>query len=291
MPQDVRHRANHGGKTRRSSFDSFLTPMSPYPAKSVVHQLNENSGGRPGCTNSKLKGASTKWLVQDGILLRMYSCSNPLADGVHGGRRAPSASARTGRGTRRGASSKSTVRRSSRSSSISAGVAEDFDAWRSAMGPQLFIRICVHGLYISSIDDDPALTKFVHLAVRERRKRPSNPLKLFEYVDITVYDCAALPLGGDTRTAVELRDQYRELDQQAKGRGKAGVALLVTSVSPPDGTAPRATLLRNMPVILMMEEVTDAEDPPEWKDLMRDILNNGTSIKRVIAERERCREV
>lgn len=133
----------------------------------------------------------------------------------------------------------------------------------------------------------------MHLVVRGRRNRPSNPLKLFENVDITVYDRAALPhlFGGGARTAAELGDQYHELDQQAKGRGKAGTALLVTSVSPPDGSAPRAALFRTTPVILMMEEVTDSEDTPEWKNLMRDIINNGTSIKRMVAERERRGEV
>jgi hypothetical protein len=126
--------------------------------------------------------------------------------------------------------------------------------------------------------------------VRERRKRPTNPLKLFEYDSITVYDRSALPtvvFGGDMAAAAELNRQYRELDEQAKGRGKAGVALLVTTVSPPDGNAALAAICRTTPVILMMEELTDSEDTPEWKDLMKDIINNGTSIKRMIAERER----
>ncbi|KAJ7474084.1 hypothetical protein FB451DRAFT_1247810 [Mycena latifolia] len=171
---------------------------------------------------------------------------------------------------------------------LNAGVADDFDAWRTAMGPQLFIWICVHGLEVYK-DPTNIQTKFVHLALRESLKRPSSPLKLFECGSITVYDLFALPMlfGGDVREATELVNQYRELDQQAKGRGKAGTALLVTSVSPADKNATQGALFRTTPVILMMEEVTKSEDTPEWKDLMKDIINNGTSIKRMIAERER----
>lgn len=142
-----------------------------------------------------------------------------------------------------------------------------------------------------AVYSDPANmeTKFVHLALRERKERPASRLKLFECVDITVYDRAALPmlLGGDVATATELREEYREKHQQAKARGKAGVALLVISVAPIDGKPNRAALFRTMPVVLMKEELSE-EAYPEWKDMMKDIINNGTSIKQMIAEREKA---
>ncbi|KAJ6620386.1 hypothetical protein B0H10DRAFT_2022688 [Mycena sp. CBHHK59/15] len=250
--------------------------MPSYSADSVVHKLNEHSCGHPGCRNSKLKGAAMKRCSQ---CKTVYYCS-PACQRADWARHKVWCKIEVDRAK----VEESFIEKNE----IGAGVAEDFDAWRAAMGPLLFIWICVHGLAVYR-DPTNIQTKFVHLAVRERRKRPSNPLKLFEYESITVYDRSALPMlfGGDTRTAAELVNQYCELDQQAKGRGKAGTALLVTSVSPPDGNATRASIFRTTPVILMMEEVTDSEDTPEWKELMKDIINNGTSIKRMIAERER----
>ncbi|KAJ7088403.1 hypothetical protein B0H15DRAFT_1022431 [Mycena belliarum] len=171
---------------------------------------------------------------------------------------------------------------------IGAHVADDFDAWFSAMAPQLYIWTCVHGLEVYK-DRSNIQTKFVHLAVRERRQRPSSALRMFEYESITVYDRVALPmlLGGDAREAKLVVDQYSELDLQAKARGKAGTALVVTSVSPSPGSTTRAALFRTTPVTLLMEDVTESEDTPEWKDLIKDIINNGTSIRRMMAEREK----
>ncbi|KAJ7500245.1 hypothetical protein B0H11DRAFT_1996746 [Mycena galericulata] len=241
------------------------------PADTIAYK--EYSCGFPSCRNSKLKGASMRRCSQ---CQTVHYCSTEC-------QRADWAKHKVW--------CKAEVQRAKIEQSfidkneIGAHVAEDFDAWRGVMGPLLFIWICVHGL---AVFDDPTniQTKFVHLAVRERKERPSNRLKLFEYEDITVYERSFLPrlFGGDVATAIELRDQYSEMDREAKGRGKAGVALLVVSVSPPGGDYHnRAALYRTMPVTLMMEELS-VKGFPEWKDVMKDIINTGTNPKRMVAD-------
>ncbi|KAJ6488129.1 hypothetical protein C8R47DRAFT_1126730 [Mycena vitilis] len=249
--------------------------MPSYPADSVVHRLNEHSCGSPACRNSKLKGATMKQCAQ---CRTEYYCS-PECQRADWSRHKPWCKMEA----RRAKEEQSYIDKGE----IKHTVAEDFDKWRAAMGPLLFIWICTHGLEVYK-NPKNIQTKFVHLAVRERRKRPADPLKLFEYLSISVYDRSDLPrLVYGEAGAAELNRQYRELDEQARARGKAGTVLLVTTVSPPDGDVAHASICRTTPVILAMEEVTDSEDTPEWKDLMKDIINNGTSIKRMIAERER----
>jgi hypothetical protein len=131
-------------------------------------------------------------------------------------------------------------------------------------------------------------TKFVHLAVRERKERPASRLKLFEYENITVHDRATLTsfLGhGSPAEAAELDAKFHELDRQEKAKGKAGVAFLFTSVAPPEG-ANYGPILRYTPVILQIHDLDDPEDP-DWKDQIKDMINNGYNLKREMAKREK----
>ncbi|KAF7330233.1 MSS51-like protein, mitochondrial [Mycena venus] len=246
--------------------------MPSYPADSVVHILNERSCSYPSCKNSKLKGAAMKRCAQ---CQTVYYCS-PACQRADWPQHK--------RWCRKEVDNAKREQSLIDKGAIRPGVAEDFDAWFAAMGAQLFIWICVHGLEIYK-DPTNIQTKFVHLALRERRQRSNSPLKLFEYVKIEVYDRHLLPIMLPD-FASELVEQYREYDEQAKGQGKAGVALLITGVAPPEGTVGLEGICRTSPVILQIDDVNKSEDIPQWKDLVKDIIDNGRSIKRMMAERQ-----
>lgn len=134
-------------------------------------------------------------------------------------------------------------------------------------------------------------TKFAVLSLRERQTRPSTALKMFQYEDIEVVDRATAAsglLGGDQEAAREMLDHLLEHDRQAKARGKLGAAVLIIRISTADGE--RITLLRSMPVILG-KEALDWEEMVGWRDLIQHIINEGDSIKRRVAKKEKAGEL
>ncbi|KAJ6511077.1 hypothetical protein C8R45DRAFT_921762 [Mycena sanguinolenta] len=157
-------------------------------------------------------------------------------------------------------------------------------------------------------------THFVVLLVRERRPRPSASRKLFitnvmqEFSDsvtpgaflvdllpicelsIEVFAGSALKavLGGHEVVTAETREHIRRQDAAAKERGSAGAALLVVNVLAFDDD--RIILSHCMPVFLGMDYLRHPA-PTGWKDPIKDIINKGTNIKHLNAEREKAGEV
>ncbi|KAJ6554302.1 hypothetical protein B0H19DRAFT_1153110 [Mycena capillaripes] len=149
------------------------------------------------------------------------------------------------------------------------------------MTPTLFIWICIYGLAVYRHPENMA-TKFVVLSVRQREPRPSKALKLFLYENIQVVDRSNPEpqlLGDDLEAAMEMLQRCRQHDEQAKSRGYVGAAILLVRVLKPDGES--VTLLRSMPVIIRQDALA-YEDMVGWKSLMKDIIDEGRSIKRQI---------
>jgi hypothetical protein len=113
---------------------------------------------------------------------------------------------------------------------------------------------------------------------------------MFEYVRINTFDLSALQLalGEDAAATQEVVNQFRENDDLQKSRGKAGVALLIVKVLSPGGE--HILLRAQMPVVLRMDELSQNE-VPSWKDAIKNIINQGTSIKQRIARKEKAGEI
>ncbi|KAJ7103692.1 hypothetical protein C8R43DRAFT_1114595 [Mycena crocata] len=247
--------------------------MPNYPADSIAHKINEHSCGLPDCPNSKIKGATMRRCAR---CRTEFYCSTECQRADWG---------------RHKTWCKIEVERErieQARGDLRPGLAEDFDAWRSAMGPMLFIWICVHGLEVFR-DPENIRNKFVHLSLKERSVRPTNTLKLFELVSITTYPRSEMQrvMLVDPVSHAQVVEQFRESNKQALAQGKAGVALLDVSIAPAHGDVERGGLFRYMPVVLKIEALEEEVDP-EWKELIKDIINNGTSIKRMLADRERA---
>ncbi|KAJ7856399.1 hypothetical protein B0H14DRAFT_2753040 [Mycena olivaceomarginata] len=155
-----------------------------------------------------------------------------------------------------------------------AGPRVDCNAWQRAMGPLLFEWICVQGLGVSQRPHN-IQTHFVVLSVRERQPRPSALRKLFTYESIEVFTGSALKavLGGQEAVTNE---------------EMAGAALLVVNVLTFDDG--RIILSHCMPVVLGMQYLCHPA-PTGWKDSIKDIINEGTNIKRQTAKREKAGEL
>ncbi|KAJ7670069.1 hypothetical protein DFH06DRAFT_1321086 [Mycena polygramma] len=167
----------------------------------------------------------------------------------------------------------------------------DFEAWRVAMTPTLFGWICIYGL---AVYDHPEhiKTKFVLLSLRPRLVRPSSALKMFEYENVEVIDRAAAEedglLGDDQIAIQQMTESFRQQEASAERRGMAGVAVLLVRIS--GSGDDRFNLLRCMPVILS-PDVLEYEPMDNWKSMVRWIIDEGKSIKRQIARREKTGEL
>ncbi|KAJ7908710.1 hypothetical protein B0H13DRAFT_2016327 [Mycena leptocephala] len=230
--------------------------MPTYPPDSIVHRLVEHTCSHPGCTNSKLQGAAMRLCAQCKTL---YYCTHAEL-----------------------------LKR--QAETTSGGLGEDFSAWRVAVGPIVFTWICVQGLAVFN-NPDNIRTKFVVLSVRKRIESASTPRKMYEYVRIDTFDLSALQLalGEDAAATQEVVNRFREDDDLQKSRGKAGVALLIVNVLSP-GDEHIILLRAQMPVILRMDELSQNE-MPSWKDAIKDIINQGTSIKQRVARKEKAGEI
>ncbi|KAJ7155153.1 hypothetical protein C8R46DRAFT_437009 [Mycena filopes] len=171
-----------------------------------------------------------------------------------------------------------------------AGPRVDCNAWMSAMGVSLFQWICIHGLGLASSQNSARLkTHFVVLTLRERRPRPSNFRKLFTHEGIEVFPRSELRavLGQDKMTLETLEQDHRE-DAAARARGSAGRALLVVNVLGVDSD--RILLSHIMGVILDMNALLHPPFP-EWKVAMKDLIDEGTNIKRQAAKMKKAEEL
>ncbi|KAJ6592842.1 hypothetical protein B0H19DRAFT_1245657 [Mycena capillaripes] len=247
--------------------------MPSYPPDSVVHNMKANiTCGGHGCTNSKLSGASMR-------LCRQCKAVN------YCGRECQRAD-----WPRHKAWCKSQAARMAQEEEAGiAGPRVHCNAWQSAMGPLLFEWICVQGLGVSQRPHN-IQTQFVVLSVRERQPRPSALRNLFTYESIEVFANGALKaiLGGQEAFTVETREHVHRQDTAAKERGNAGAALLVVNVLKFDDG--RIILSHCIPVVIAMEYLLHPA-LPGWKDSMKDIINEGTNIKRQTARREKAGEL
>ncbi|KAJ7460153.1 hypothetical protein FB451DRAFT_1270528 [Mycena latifolia] len=246
--------------------------MPSYPADSVVHRINEHACGATTCPNTKLGGASMRLCAQ---CKSIHYCSTEC-------QRADWA--------RHKALCKSQAAECARlqTDPAAARLVEDFKAWHAAMGPIPFTWICVHGLAVYRHPEN-IQTKFVVLVLRVRKERPSKASKMFEYDNIFVLDRSELPrvMGGEGE-ATAMTNSIQDKDKKAKANGKAGAALLITIINPVDDHETKITLFTD--VILRMAEL----DQPEtigWKNGIKDIINEGRSIKREVAAKEKAGEL
>ncbi|KAJ7862747.1 hypothetical protein B0H14DRAFT_2739711 [Mycena olivaceomarginata] len=247
--------------------------MPSYPSDSIVHNMKANiSCARHGCINSKLSGASMQLCRQcKGLNYCGRGCQR--ADWPRHKAWCKSQAARMAQEEEAGI----------------AGPRVDCNAWQSAMGPVLFEWICVQGLGVSQRPHN-IQTHFVVLSVRERQPRPSALRKLFTSESIEVFAGSALKavLGGQEAVTVETREHIHRQDAAAKERGNAGAALLVVNVLTFDDG--RIILSHCMPVVRGMQYLRHPA-PTGWKDPIKDIINEGTNIKRPTAKREKAGEL
>lgn len=83
----------------------------------------------------------------------------------------------------------------------------------------------------------------------------------------------------------EMLASCREQDEQAKRLGEVGAAVLLIHIDTAAGD-----LVRGMPVIIR-QAALGFEEPVGWKGLMKDIIDDGASIKHQIAKKERRGEL
>jgi hypothetical protein len=84
---------------------------------------------------------------------------------------------------------------------------------------------------------------------------------------------------------MDVTNIIRDADERARTQGKAGAALLITTVRSPDET--QNSLKSVSPIILRMEELLQTADQ-RWKPAMMEIINKGTNIRSTIAKREKA---
>ncbi|KAJ7216016.1 hypothetical protein GGX14DRAFT_696434 [Mycena pura] len=238
--------------------------MPSYPSSSIVHKLKEHSCGRPGCTNSKLGGASMRRCKQ---CHHEYYCSEECQEADW---------------SQHKSICQFQAEMLARENETVGSIGEDYDAWRLAMGPMLFTWIVVNALAVFH-HPEHIQTKFVMLSVKQKTERPVKALKMYCFKSILVFDRSALPqvCPGTSGTMEEI---IHDADERARAQGKAGVAMLLTCVTRPDGKS--RALLRNCPVVLRMEELQVGESPG-WEKKMQEIIDEGRSIKKMIAKAEK----
>ncbi|KAJ7683939.1 hypothetical protein B0H14DRAFT_2898387 [Mycena olivaceomarginata] len=245
--------------------------MPSYPADSFVHRLTDHTCALPECNSSKSQGASMRLCNQ---CKTIYYCSRECQR-AHWQQHKPWCTKQ--------------ALKLAHEAEVHGDAGADFELWRVAMTPTLFQWICIYGLAVYRHPND-IWTKFVVLSIRPRHPRPSNARKLFLCEDIRVVDRAAARaeprlLGGDPVAVDEMLASCREQDEQAKRLGEVGAAVLLIHIDTAAGD-----LVRGMPVIIR-QAALGFEEPVGWKGLMKDIIDDGASIKRQIAKKERRGEL
>ncbi|KAJ7453113.1 ankyrin repeat-containing domain protein [Mycena latifolia] len=124
-------------------------------------------------------------------------------------------------------------------------------------------------------------SKFIVLVLRTRTPRPTAVLKMFEYIDIFVFDrpehtlrIRGKPSEADFQAMLEVT---KEADNLAKRQGMPGAALVMTDIRTSDGAS---GLLRGTPVLLRPSALAKAKDGnSDWETPIKHIINEGLSIK------------
>ncbi|KAJ7779625.1 hypothetical protein B0H16DRAFT_1499428 [Mycena metata] len=248
--------------------------MPSYPPDILVHKITEHSCTRPGCKNSKLRGASMHLCTGCGM---NYYCGRDCQK-LDWARHKDECRRQAAR-REAGKQTHGTLN-------------DDFDAWRAAMGPLFFTETCVKGL---GVCDHPEhiQTKLIVLAVQERLERPSTPLRMFTYKSVAVLDRTLLEqfLG----TGHGVHEIMRESDEQAKLQGKAGSALILVYITPAEGKTHHNKYFRVMPIILRMEELQPKKNTENtgitWKERVKYFVNEGKSFKRTFVKQEKRGEL
>ncbi|KAJ6448617.1 hypothetical protein C8R45DRAFT_159381 [Mycena sanguinolenta] len=171
------------------------------------------------------------------------------------------------------------------STSEARDLATYFDAWQSAMGAMLYTWICVGALELSKHPQN-IQSKFIVLVLRTRTPRPTGVLKMFEYIDIFVFDRAehtlrirGKPFEADFQTMLEVT---KDADDLAKRQGMPGAALVITDIRTSDGAS---GLLRGTPVLLRPSALAK-DGNSDWEIDIKYIINGGLSIKEIFRAQE-----
>ncbi|KAJ6525274.1 hypothetical protein DFH09DRAFT_1188752 [Mycena vulgaris] len=156
---------------------------------------------------------------------------------------------------------------------------ETFDAWLRAIGPIPFTWICVGALEAKRHPENMQ-TKSVLLTLRERAggMPVEAPSRAFEYDKIEVFDRAELRRVTGATSVENILQNVGECDTKARGQEKAGAALVVTEIRTPD-EAERA-LIRFSPL-------EQEEEDGRWEERVRVVVDEGRSIRHILAKREK----
>ncbi|KAF8171612.1 hypothetical protein K438DRAFT_1852541 [Mycena galopus ATCC 62051] len=243
--------------------------MPPSPADSVVRTLNERWCSSEACNASKLRGASfSRCSSCMAVFYRSSTCQR--ADWPR----------------HKDLCKKQTaLRQRLNTSEAEQKLATDFDAWQSAMGAMLYSWICIGALELSKYPEN-IHSKFIVLVLRTRTpRRPNAVLKMFEYIDIYVFDRAehslrirGKPSEGEFQTMLEVT---KEADDLAKRQGMLGAALVITDIVTSDGAR---GLMRGTPVLLRPSALESVGD--DWEIGIKAIINEGLSIKEIFRAHE-----
>ncbi|KAJ7095008.1 hypothetical protein C8R44DRAFT_989574 [Mycena epipterygia] len=243
--------------------------MPPSPADSVVRTINERWCLNEACRASKLSGAT---------LSRCSSCMAAMY--------CSSTCQRADWARHKALCKKQTeMRQHHLNTSEARDLATDFDAWQSAMGALLYTWICVGALELSKHPQN-IHSKFIVLVLRTRTPRPTAVLKMFEYIDIFVFDRAehTLRIRGKPGEAEfqTMLDVTKDADDLAKRHGMPGAALVMTDISSSDGAS---GLVRGTPVLLRPSALAK-DGGGDWETRIKYIINEGLNIKEIFRAQE-----
>ncbi|KAJ7196643.1 hypothetical protein GGX14DRAFT_473110 [Mycena pura] len=241
--------------------------MPPAPADSIVRKLNERWCYNKACGASKCRGAS---LSRCSGCMAVFYCS--------------SACQRADWASHKALCKKQAAMRQGLNAPEARDLSDDFDAWRSAMGAMLYTWICVGALELSKHPEN-IQSKFIVLVLRTRTPRPAAVLKLFEFVDIAVFDRAehaqrirGKPAEANFQTMLEV---VKEADDLAKRQGMPGAALILTDIRTSDGAS---GIMRGTPVLLRPSTLKNGDS--DWEPYIKRIINEGLNIKEMFRAQE-----